>query len=74
MTLIKVLLQEGGEVTELDESELVKRTITVDDECETTVATEYRLRTDPRAERAVHRSVNMKLKTGLFADGIAATL
>lgn len=74
MALIKVLLQEGGEVTELDESELVKRTITVDDECETTVVTEYRLRADPRAERAVHRSVDMKLKTGLFADGVAATL
>lgn len=74
MTLINVQLVPDGEVTQLDDSELVKRTITVDDETETTVAIEYRLASDPRAERAVHRSVDMYLKQGLFSEGVAATL
>lgn len=74
MALINVQLVPDGEVTQLDEALLVKRTITVDDENEFTVATEYRLATDPHAQRAIHRSVDMQLKTGLFAEGIAASL
>ena len=74
MTLINVQLEVDGPVTQMDESELVKRTIAVEDENEHTVATEYRLKSDPRAERAIHRSVDMKLKTGLFATGVLAQL
>lgn len=74
MAMINVQLEEGGPITEMDESELVKRTITVDDETERTTATEYRLKSDPRNPRAVHRSVDMYLKKGLFGDGIAASL
>ena len=72
--MINVQLEVDGPITELPEADLVKRTITVDDENEHTVATEYRLASDPRTERAVHRSVNMTLKQGIFAEGVVASL
>ena len=72
--MVTVQLEVDGPITEMDEADLVKRTITVDDENETTVATEYRLKSDPRAPRAVHRSVNMTLKQGIFAEGVVASL
>lgn len=73
MALINVQLVEGGPITQMDEADLVKRTITVDDENEHTVATEYRLKTDPRHPRAVHRSVDMRLKKpAVFGMGVAA--
>lgn len=69
MALIPVQLAEGGEIEEVDESLLRKRTITIDDEDEHTMVTEYRLVSDPRAERAVHRSVHVHLKKpAVFVD------
>lgn len=72
--MINVQLELDGPITQLDESELVKTTGTIDNEVERTTWIEYRLASDPKAERAVHRSVDMYLKQGLFGSGVAATL
>jgi hypothetical protein len=70
MTMITVQLEADGPITELDESELVKSTGGIDNDVETTTWVEYRLKSDPNAERAVHRSVNMILKkAAVFSDG-----
>ena len=60
---IEVQLQPGGLLTLMDDSELVKTTGKIDNEVERTTWVEYRLKTDPDAERPVHRSVDMYLKT-----------
>ena len=65
--MINVQLQPDGEITQADEAALVKNIITIDDENEYTVVTEYRL---PGGERPVHRSVAIILKKpAVFADG-----
>ena len=60
--LINVQLIEGGPITQLDEDLLVKREGLIDNEIERTTWIEYRLRSDPDAERAIHRSVHVTLK------------
>jgi len=70
MPKINVQLQPDGPITQLDESELVKREGEIDNDVEYTKWIEYRLASDPDAERAVHRSVDMVLKRpAVFADG-----
>lgn len=59
----------GGKPAVMDTEDLEKRTSTLDNDIERTVATEYWLDGE-----LVHRSVHVHLKTGLFADGIAAEL
>jgi len=49
---------------EMDESLLEKREGSLDNDTETTTWVEYWL-----GEELVHRSVNMVLKRGVFADG-----
>ena len=63
MANILVQLKPDGLLTYMDESELVKTTGVIDDKVEHTVWVEYRLKSDPDAERPVHRSVNMQLRT-----------
>jgi hypothetical protein len=60
---ILVQLNPDGLLTYMDESELIKTTGIIDDEKECTRWVEYRLKSDPDAERPVHRSVDMHLKT-----------
>ncbi|MEO8007147.1 MAG: hypothetical protein ABI728_01310 [Betaproteobacteria bacterium] len=62
MSMITVQLQEDGPITEMDEADLVKREGGIDNDDERTTWVEYRLKSDPDAPRAVHRSVNMHLK------------
>ena len=71
--LINVQLEIDGPITQIDDSELVYTPGGIDNDVETTTWVEYRLATDPHAERAVHRSVNMRLKKGVFGDLIAAS-
>lgn len=59
---ITVQLEENGPITVMDDKELVKTEGNFEDEKEKTNWTEYRLKSDPAAPRAVHRSVNMFLK------------
>lgn len=75
MPNIKVQLTPDAPITDMDESLLVKSVGEFEDENERTSWTEYRLATDPHAERAVHRSVDMVLKKpAVFADGAAQSL
>ena len=60
---ILVQLKPDGLLTYMDEADLVKTTGIIDDEKERTSWVEYRLKSDPDAERPVHRSVDMKLRT-----------
>ncbi len=60
---ILVQLEPDGLLTYMDEADLVKTTGVIDDEKERTTWVEYRLKSDPDAERPVHRSVDMHLKT-----------
>jgi hypothetical protein len=74
MALINVQLEIDGPITQLDESELVKTTGKLDNDNETTTWIEYRLKSDPQAERAIHRSVDMYLKKpAVWGCGIAAS-
>ena len=74
MTQILVQLQPDGILTYMDESQLEKHVIKVDNDVERTVVTEYRLRSDPDNPRAVHRSVDMHLKTpAVWGVGVAAS-
>lgn len=63
MAKIEVMLEPGGIITLMDESDLIKTTGFMEDQRERTTWVEYRLKSDPDAERPVHRSVNMHLKT-----------
>jgi hypothetical protein len=54
---------------EMDDSLLEKREGSIDTDTETTSWVEYWL-----AGEMVHRSVNMALKRGVFADGISQTI
>ena len=57
----------------MDESELVKTVNVIDNFVEHTVETIYHLKSDPNAQWAVHKSVDMKLKIpAVFADGAVA--
>jgi len=60
---ILVQLKPDGLLTYMDEADLVKTTGIIHDEKERTTWVEYRLKSDPDAERPVHRSVDMKLRT-----------
>lgn len=71
--LINVQLQVDGPITQMDESELIKATGGIDNEVERTTWIEYRLKSDPENPRAVHRSVDMCLKTNIFCDAVAAS-
>lgn len=73
MGMINVQLKENGLITRVDESELVRKNLVYEDDIELTKAVEYRLKTDPDNPRAVHRSVHVHLKQGLFGAGIAAS-
>ena len=59
---ITVQLTPDAPITEMDESLLVRSEGGVDNENEHTTWVEYRLTSDPLAERAVHRSVHVRLK------------
>lgn len=59
----------GGYPSTMDTADLERKEHITDNEIERTVATEYWLK-----GQLVHRSVNMHLKTGLFAEGIQASL
>ena len=54
---------------EMDDSLLEKREGSLENDTETTSWVEYWL-----AGEMVHRSVNMALKRGVFADGISQTI
>lgn len=54
---------------EMDDSLLEKREGSLENDTETTSWVEYWL-----AGELVHRSVNMTLKRGVFADGISQTI
>ena len=72
MSLINVQLGPDDPITQMDESELVKKTGGIDDDVERTTWIEYRLASDPNG-RVVHRSVDMVLKKpAVFADGSVA--
>lgn len=73
MGMINVQLKENGLIIRVDESELVRKNLVYEDDIELTKAVEYRLKTDPDNPRAVHRSVHVHLKQGLFGAGIAAS-
>lgn len=62
MSKITVQLEPNGPITEIDECQLVKSEGIIDNENERTTWIEYRLASDPRAERAIHRSVHVTLK------------
>lgn len=69
MTLINVQLEDGGPITQVEETDLVKTVGGIDNDVERTTWIEYRLASDPNG-RAVHRSVDMVLKKpAVFADG-----
>jgi len=73
--MIFVQLKPDGLITQMDESYLVKTVSIIDNEVERTVATEYRLATDPHAARAVHRSVHVTMKKpAVFAEAIAGEI
>jgi hypothetical protein len=75
MGLIKVQLEVDGPITELDEGDLIRSDGGIDNEVERTTWIEYRLKSDPAAERAVHRSVDMYLKKAMvFSEGEAAKI
>lgn len=72
MSMITVQLTPDAPITEMDESLLVKSVGHFEDDNECTSWVEYRLASDPHAERAVHRSVDMILKKpAVFAEGTA---
>ena len=74
MNLINVQIDPNGPITQIAESELIKREGKIDNEIELTTWVEYRLKSDPDAERAVHRSVDMILKQpAVSADGAVAS-
>lgn len=66
MAKITVQLTPDAPITEMDESLLVKTVGGFENDIECTSWVEYRLASDPHAERAVHRSVDMVLKTSVF--------
>jgi hypothetical protein len=73
--MINVQLEVDGPVTQLDESDLIKSTGGIDNDVERTTWIEYRLKSDPDAKRAVHRSVDMYLKTPMvWGFGEAAVI
>lgn len=57
----------GGDPAVMDTDALEKRTFRIDDKIEKTEVTEYWLKGE-----LVHRSVDMHLKTGIFAEGVVA--
>lgn len=64
--LVNVHLIGAVDITQMDDSLLKKRTITIDDERENTEVIEYWI--DFNDERAVHRSVHVHSKQVLFSD------
>lgn len=67
--MINVQLEPDGPITQMDEALLVRSTGGIDNDVECTTWVEYRLKSDPDAQRAVHRSVDMRLKkAAVFAD------
>ena len=58
----------GGALSEMDTALLDKRVGVTDNDIERTEVTEYWM-----GDKLVHRSVNMHLKTGIFAEGITAS-
>lgn len=73
MTLVNVQLHDGGLITRMDDSELVRKNLVYEDDIERTRAVEYRLKTDQDNPRPVHRSVHVHMKTAVFGAGIAAS-
>lgn len=62
MSMVNVQLDPDGPITQMDDALLVCRTGGHSNDNETVKWIEYRLLTDPEAERAVHRSVHVTLK------------
>jgi hypothetical protein len=61
-------------ITEMNEALLVRSEGEVDNDNERTTWVEYRLVSDPNAERAVHRSVHVRLKqAGVESIGAIGT-
>jgi len=60
--LITVQLEEGGPISIMDESLLIKSEGVVDNENEFTTWVEYRL---PGQDRIIHRSAHVTLKKGI---------
>jgi hypothetical protein len=70
---INVQLTPDSPITQMDEQDLVKSTGVVDNDIEYTTWVEYRLKSDPDAERAIHRSAHVTLKQAtVFSTGVAA--
>ena len=70
--LVNVQLEPDGEITQIDDAFLVKTEGKFEDDNERTSWIEYRLKSDPDAVRAVHRSFDMVLKKpAVFAEGVA---
>lgn len=67
--MITVQLEEGGPITEMDESLLERRYVYLDNERETSGAVEYWLK-----DRCVHRSVHVHLKQGLSMTAVQGAL
>lgn len=75
MAKINVQLLPDGPITQLDEELLIKKEGVVDNDIEFTTWVEYRLASDPAAERAIHRSAHVTLKKPVtFAEGIAGDI
>lgn len=64
--MIPVQLIGADEITEMDELQLKRRTIVIDDEREHTIVTEFWIDFDDA--RAVHRSVHVYAKRGIFSE------
>lgn len=65
--MINVQLTQDGPITQMDESQLLKREGSMENDNEITSWTEYWI---PDAiDRPVHRSVHIHLKKGLCIDG-----
>lgn len=71
---IPVQLQPDGPITLFPVDALVRQDGHIDNDVERTHWIEFRKMGEQHHERAVHRSVDMYLKQGVFCSGIAASL
>lgn len=72
MSLINVQLDRNGPITQIDDAFLVRTEGVDENDNERAEWVEYRLRTEPDAVRAPHRSVHLTLKkAGVVVQMIA---
>lgn len=69
MAMVNVML--NGELSEMDEADLLKLTGGFDDDNETTTWVQYHL---PKDGSLVHRSAHVTLKDPVVAEGTAADM